>query len=93
MAHITYFVICNSDNVVGVIVKVEIGSFKLLTTNGVVKSIRLQDIARKYSNRSITGLDCNGQTVHKISQNVVLLLYSTRLHFVFHGNSCNWMMW
>lgn len=48
-----------NQDVIGVIVKVETQSVKILTNRGVLTSVRLQDIGRKRTSRFATALDVN----------------------------------
>ena len=54
-----------TNDTVGVIVKVEIASFKLLTNRGVVQTVRLAEISGKRSSRFATALDSLGNQLQR----------------------------
>jgi len=57
------YCIRSSQDVVGVIVKIEMGSCRLLTSRGIMMQVRLQDIGQKRSSKFATALDSNQNTV------------------------------
>jgi transcription elongation factor SPT5 len=62
-----------SGDVVGIIVKVEIASFKLLTNRGIVQSVRLQEIGMKRHSKFAAALDSQGNQLVKDDVVVVQL--------------------
>ena len=52
-----------SDAMVGVIVKVEVASFKVLTQRGVVLTVKLQELGIKRSSRFAAALDASGNQI------------------------------
>lgn len=50
---------------VGCIIKIETGACKILSGNGVIKTIRLQEITKKRNSRFATALDANHQEIER----------------------------
>lgn len=68
-----YDLVTLNSNVVGVIVKIEVGTFKLMTTTGTVESAKLQDIDRKRTSKFATALDSTQENTVSVDDVVKVL--------------------